>query len=221
MNGTNILSARNDVSLAQNDVSITTRELAEQLGTRPNVITENAKKCLPNKRIENGKPTYWSKAEVTVLLEFMKSNKIGAGVNLSNHLIGTSTDLTPALRIRNAMLEMQAAYEDELAILRAKNEEMQPKAVVYDEFVEREKFCNFRDGANYLRVSQSDFMKLLKSRYIYKNSSGEYRCYGEFSDYFALRPFSLGEKTRQQLMLTIKGLEFFRKKMNSAKAENA
>lgn len=213
MNGTNILSARNDVS-------ITTRELAEQLGTRPNVITENAKKCLPNKRIENGKPTYWSKAEVTVLIEQLKTSNPNQH-NLSRSMIGISTDLTPALRIRNAMLEMQAAYEDELAILRAKNEEMQPKAVVYDEFVEREKFCNFRDGANYLRVSQSDFMKLLKSRYIYKNSSGEYRCYGEFSDYFALRPFSLGEKTRQQLMLTIKGLEFFRKKMNSAEAENA
>ena len=107
------------------ETKITTRGLAEQLGTRPNVITENAKKCLPNKKIENGKPTYWSKAEVTVLLEFIKSNKIGAGVNLSNDLIGTSTDLTPALRIRNAMLEMQAAYEDELAILRAKNAEKQ------------------------------------------------------------------------------------------------
>ena len=119
------VSAKNDVSLAQNDVSITTRQLAEQLGTRPNVITENAKKCLPNKKIENGKPTYWSKAEVTVLLEFMKSNNNRTDLDLSNRVIGTSTDLTPALRIRNAMLEMQAAYEDELAILRAKNAEKQ------------------------------------------------------------------------------------------------
>ena len=107
------------------ETKITTRQLAEQLGTRPNVITENAKKCLPNKKIENGKPTYWSKAEVTVLLEFMKSNNNRTDLDLSNRVIGTSTDLTPALRIRNAMLEMQAAYEDELAILRAKNAEKQ------------------------------------------------------------------------------------------------
>jgi hypothetical protein len=36
----------------------TTKEVAEQLGTRANVITENAKKCLPNKRIENGKNNF-------------------------------------------------------------------------------------------------------------------------------------------------------------------
>lgn len=119
-----ILSANSAKSLVQNDVSITTRELAQQLGTRPNVITENAKKCLPNKKIENGKPTYWSKAEVTVLLEFIKSNKIGAGVNLSNDLIGTSTDLTPSLRMIQAMEMFQKAANEELARLRAENVEL-------------------------------------------------------------------------------------------------
>ena len=92
-------------------------------------------------------------------------------------------------------------------------ETMQPKAVVYDEFVSRDKFCNFRDGANYLRMKQSDFMTLLKSKYIYKNESGEYRCYADYSEYFTLRPFTRGDKTRQQLMLTIRGLEFFKDKI--------
>ena len=119
------VSANNDVSLVQNDVSITTRELAQQLGTRPNVITENAKKCLPNKKIENGKPTYWSKAEVTVLLEFMKSNNNRTDLDLSNRVIGTSTDLTPALKIKKAFELMQEGYEEELAILRQKNAEKQ------------------------------------------------------------------------------------------------
>lgn len=124
--------------------------------------------------------------------------------------------MSRALQIASRTLE---EAKKQLDVQQAQIEEMQPKAVVYDEFVEREKFCNFRDGANYLHISQADFMKLLKGCYIYKNSSGEYRYYGEFSDYFALRPFTLGENTRQQLMLTIKGLEFFRKKMNSAKAD--
>lgn len=57
--------------------TMTTKEVAEALGTRPNVITENAKKCLPNKVIENGKATYWTKAEVTFLLEYIKSHKVG------------------------------------------------------------------------------------------------------------------------------------------------
>ena len=117
------LSANADVPLAQNDV-ISTKSLAERLGTRPNVITENAKKCLPNKVIENGKPTLWNRAEVTVLLEFMKSNNNNQH-NLSRSLIGTSTDLTPALKIKKALELMQEGYEEELAILRAKNAEKQ------------------------------------------------------------------------------------------------
>lgn len=114
------------------DKMMTTKELAEKLGTKPNVITENAKKCIPNKKIENGKTTYWNEQEATVILECIKNNKVGAGVNLSNHLIGVSTELTPALKIKKAMELMQEGYEEELAILRAKNAEMQPKADVYD-----------------------------------------------------------------------------------------
>lgn len=111
-----ILSASNGIQQDQ----ITTKELAEQLGTRSNVITENAKKCLPNKRIENGKATYWTKEEVTILLEFMKTNNNRTDLDLSNRLIGTSTDLTPALRIKQAMEMMQSAYEEELAIIKAR-----------------------------------------------------------------------------------------------------
>lgn len=108
--------------------TMTTRELAEQLGTRPNVITDNAKKCFPNKKIENGKPTYYTKEEVTVLLEFMKANNNRTDLDLSDRLIGSSTDLTPALKIKKAMELMQEGYEEELAILRAKNAEQ--KAII-------------------------------------------------------------------------------------------
>lgn len=87
----------------ENETTMTTAEVAQQLGTKPNVITENAKKCLPNKRIENGKTTFWTQEEITILLDFIKSHKVGAGVNLSNDLIGVSTDLTPALKIKKAM----------------------------------------------------------------------------------------------------------------------
>jgi len=203
-----------------NEKLMTTKEIAEQLGTRPNVITENAKKCLPDKVIENGKTTYWTQAEVTVLLEFMKSNNNRTDLDLSNRVIGTSTELTPALKLKKALELAQEAYEEELQILRAKTEEQErtiaeqkPKALAYDEFVSRGKFCNFRDAANYLHTKQGTFMSLLKSKYIYKNEADEYRCYSQYSDYFALRPFTVGDRTRQQLMLTLEGLNFFRDKI--------
>lgn len=202
-----------------NEKLMTTKEIAEQLGTRPNVITENAKKCLPDKVIENGKTTYWTQAEVTVLLECMKSNNANQH-DLSRSLIGTSTELTPALKLKKALELAQEAYEEELQILRAKTEEQErtiaeqkPKALAYDEFVSRGKFCNFRDAANYLHTKQGTFMSLLKSKYIYKNEADEYRCYSQYSNYFALRPFTVGDRTRQQLMLTLEGLNFFRNKI--------
>lgn len=102
-----------------------TKEVAKQLNCAINTLRENAKKCLPNKIFENGKPTYWNEEEITIVLEFMKKNSgIGAGTTLSNELTGISTTLTPALRIKNAMLEMQSAYEEELANLKAKNIEV-------------------------------------------------------------------------------------------------
>lgn len=110
------LSASNGIQQDQ----VTTKELAEQLGTRSNVITENAKKCLPDKKIENGKATYWTKEEVTILLEFMKTNNNRTDLDLSHRLIGTSTDLSPALKIKQAMEMMQSAYEEELAIIKAR-----------------------------------------------------------------------------------------------------
>ena len=84
-------------------------------------------------------------------------------VEFNSTVANSSTDLTPALKIKKAMELMQEGYEEELAILKAQNAEMQPKALAYDEFVAREKFCNFRDGANYLNVSQTEFMNLLKN----------------------------------------------------------
>lgn len=99
------------------DKVMTTKELAEKLGTKPNVITENAKKCIPNKKIENGKTTYWNEQEATVILECIKNNKVGAGVNLSNDLIGVSTELTPALKIKKTMTVKEVAgiigYDEE------------------------------------------------------------------------------------------------------------
>lgn len=119
------LSAKDDVGLTQNDV-ISTKKLAEQLNTSSKVILENARKCLPNKNIENGKPTFWNKAEITILIDCLKNNSSNHASDLYFESKGTiSTDLTPALKIKKAMELMQEGYEEELAILRAKNAEKQ------------------------------------------------------------------------------------------------
>lgn len=87
--------------------------------------------------------------------------------------------------------------------------ELTPQAQGYLEYVDRGRFCNFRDAANYMHIPQNEFMNLLRSKYIYKNSAGEYRCYAQYNELFALRPFTKGNQTGQQLMLTIAGLNHF------------
>lgn len=102
---------------------MTTKEVAESLGCAVNTVRENAKKCLPNKVFENGKPTEWTEAEVTVLLEHMKEHSnIGAGVQLSNDLTAISTSMTPALKLKKAMELAEEAYQEELARIKAERD---------------------------------------------------------------------------------------------------
>lgn len=117
MNNSLILS---DVK-TENLTTMSTKELANFLKTSPKVILENAKKCLPNKKIENGKPTYWNKAEVTILIEQMKNSNPNQHT-FTGAVKAVSTDLTPALKLKKALDLAQEAYEEELQIIRARAE---------------------------------------------------------------------------------------------------
>jgi len=102
---------------------MTTKEVANILNCATNTVRENAKKCLPNKIFVNGKPTFWNEKEVTILLDFMKDNQTKRK-ELKENLSKTSTGLTPALKIKQAMELMQVAYEEEVANLKARNIEV-------------------------------------------------------------------------------------------------
>lgn len=103
---------------------MTTKELATILNTSPKVVLENAKKCLPNKIIENGKQTYWSKVETTVLIEQMKSSNPNQH-SFTGAVKAVTTELTPALKLKKALDLAQEAYEEELARINAEKENLQ------------------------------------------------------------------------------------------------
>ena len=203
--------------------NLTTRQIADQLGTSPKVILENSRKCLPDKVIENGKPTKWSEQEVTVLIDFMKFNNNRHDLDLYNRCKGLSTALTPALKIKKALELMQEGYEEEMERLRTVNQTLVqenmkledekaaliPRAEAYSQFLDRSQSINLRDAAQYLGVTQTELMSALKARYIYRARDG-YRAYSEYSCYFTLRPWTNGDRSGQQLLMTSKGLDFFR-----------
>ena len=107
------------VKVEKTSTLISTKQLAAQLHSSSKVIIENAKKCLPNKKIINGKPTYWNEAEVTVLVDFVKANSHRTDTTFTKLVKVTETSLTPALKIKKAMELMQEGYEEEMARLKA------------------------------------------------------------------------------------------------------
>ena len=94
---------------------MTTKEVAESLSCTVKTVLENAKKCLPNKVFENGKPTEWSEAEVTVLLDYMKDHSNRPDLPLQPVVKATETSLTPDLVIFKAEQEIAALHEKVVA----------------------------------------------------------------------------------------------------------
>ncbi len=102
-----------------------TKDVAKVLGvSKTDTVLNNARKCLPNKKITNGKTTYWNEQEVTILLEQLKHNNSNQN-HLPSTLEGISTTLSPALKIRQAMLLMQEGYEEELNNLRLQKKQLE------------------------------------------------------------------------------------------------
>jgi len=214
-----------------NEKLLTTKEVAEQLGTRPNVITENAKKCLPNKKIENGKVTYWTQAEITILLDFIKSHRVGVGVNLSNDLIGTSTELTPALKLKKALELAQEAYEEELERLRMKTHEQEiqlieqaPKVEFFNDVAGSADTIDMKEVAKILNIKGIGRNKLFEILREKKILDGNNQPYQEYVDrgYFRIieSRFTLptGEiKISLKTVVFQKGLDYIRKVLKSGK----
>lgn len=109
-------------TIQTHDNKFSTGDIAKLLATSNKIVLENAKKCLPNKRIENGKTTYWTKEEVTILVDWMNKNPNTNTNDLYVERKGVSTELTPALKIRQAMLLMKEGYDEELAIQKQRAE---------------------------------------------------------------------------------------------------
>ena len=212
----------NELSLFEQNEKVTTvKELAIELrvaeSTVKNIITElrqvvggvfeNIKRNSQNGYLLN------EKQATAIKLKLRQRNNLKD--NSAVMQIGNDLEFFALLKKRDEEQKELDAYRDRrIAELTAENEMMKPKAVAYDDFIARDKFCNFRDASNYLGISQTELMNVLKSKYIYKNSVGEYRAYSDYTKYFTLRPFDKGyDKVGQQLMMNLEGLEYFKSKI--------
>lgn len=207
--------------------AMTTSEVAESLGTSNDVILSNAKKCLPDKDIKNGVATLWTEAEVTVLLEQLKTSQANQH-SFTGAVKDVSTKLTPALKIKKAFDLMREGYEEELAILKAQNAEQQkqlseaqPKVSYYDNLIDTGGLTNLRNTAKLLKIPERKFIKRLEiDGYLFRNKRGELQPYSEYNNLlFEIKEWQHGEKSGVQTFVTVFGKKVFLNKYQKEKAQ--
>lgn len=89
--------------------------------------------------------------------------------------------------------EEKRQLEAQNTVLVAENEEMKPKARIYDNLIDSRLLTNFRDAAKEIGISQTQFTGWLKENgYVYANSKGELRPMERYmeSGLFQMKPYS-------------------------------
>lgn len=189
----------------------------QNIGGHKNIklYSENVLKAIKDYQLKNNAPNAIQNKEAAISgnISYIESQTVGKTIEfLLENPQATQLLLQKSLE-RNQTLSVENVQLKEIV------EQQKPKVESYDKFISREQFTNLRDTANYLKIEESKFMGLLKSKYIYKNNIGEYRCYSEYKDFFTLRPFERNGTTHQQLMMTGKGVEYFEKKLKTLGTE--
>lgn len=214
-----------------NEKMLTTREVAEQLNMDVKTVRENGKKCFPHKIFENGKTTYWTKAEVTMLIEYMKEHNNRTDLTCTTVVQVTSTELTPALKLKKALELAQEAYEEELERLRMKTHEQEnqlieqaPKVEFFNDVAGSADTIDMKEVAKILNIKGIGRNKLFEILREKKILDGNNQPYQEYVDrgYFRIieSRFTLptGEiKISLKTVVFQKGLDYIRKVLKSGK----
>ena len=235
MTHTTNLSAKSKESLAQKNESVNELQIIEKDGIQAVSARELYKGLKISKRFSewfsiNSKDFIEGEDFTSVLTSTLVNN--GAKREIQDYAI--SIDMAKSICLmsrteigktyRNYLINLEKAWNTPEAVMsralqlanktldniRHQVAIMQPKAIVYDELVDRSKTMNFRDMASKLGMTQNEFMTILKAKYIYKNTIGEYRAYADYQKYFTLRTFNKStEKTGEQLLLNMEGITYF------------
>jgi hypothetical protein len=181
--------------------------VADVLGVTPEAIRKHVREIYPE-IIKNGIKTELTEKQVTEIKKRMIPTTLVEGALTS-------------LDIEEMTIKVLQYHTAKIQELKAENEKQQeqlkiaePKAKNWDDIASHETFMNFRDAAGKMGLQQKDLMTLLKTKYIYKNTRGEYRAFSEYQQYFSLRPYTNGDYLGSQLMLTADGYLYFNKKVN-------
>lgn len=214
----NDLSLFNPNQKATSKEVVTTKQLAETLGVDVRTVQRAAEKIgcdstvIPLKTAGGVQSTRVFDEEQATLIK----QEIQKHHNLANRQVDiVSTEFEENQVIANAMAILQRRnVELQQRVKEAEKQltEQAPKVEMYNKLVDRS-FCKcLRDTAQFIGEHEKHFLQVLQDKKIIYKHAGHYRAYADYADCFELKVYTYGEnKTGQQLLVNIKGLELVKK----------
>lgn len=217
MSNSSILSADNNNTL--NKKSLSLKDISEQLNVAYDTIQRHAQKL---GFTQNGVKTYLDEKQVTLLLEDIQKTNNRKDLPSTTVIEGTSTTLTPALKIKRAMELMQEGYEEELQILRGKITELTPKAEFFDAVADSKTAISIAEVAKVLhfqKIGQNKLFEILRAENILMGNNQPYQrfidagyfrlieskfvtAFGETRIYFKTLVFQKGVNYIRKILIT-------------------
>jgi phage antirepressor YoqD-like protein len=195
---------------------VTTKQLADILGVDVRTVQMTAKRILDpakvlSRVINGGKSMIFDEKQATFIKQEIQKHH-----NLASRQIDiVSTEFEENQVIANAMAILQRRnVELQKRVKEAERQltEQAPKVEMYNKLVDRS-FCKcLRDTAQFIGEHEKHFLQVLQDKKVIYKHAGHYRAYADYADCFELKVYTYGEnKTGQQLLVNIKGLELVKK----------
>lgn len=195
---------------------MTTRELADALDVDVRTIQQTAKKLFDpanvlSRVINGGKSMVFTAEQAAqIKAEVQKHHNLK-----SRQIDAVSSKIEELGKVKEAF-EIITKWNGELM---RERDELKGKAEAYDRFIDDKALYSFRDAARLLGVGEKWLMSELKGKYIYEYIRADgshtytYNAYARYARYFGKRPFRAGGKIFTRLMMSLEGLEYFRRKL--------
>ncbi len=159
--------------------TMTTKEVAKTFGVSAETVRSNGKALFPTKKTENGKPIFWTETESKLILERIRANNAGSAATSKGALEVITSDLTPALMIKQAMELAQKGYELELKRIAAEKESLKIQLDRSKEWYSIKRMEKLNEGQHFdWRVLKAESEKMgIEVKKVFDANYGEVNAY--------------------------------------------
>lgn len=149
--------------------TMTIKEISEALQVENSTVRKRIKELYPEK-LEKGKTTYLNEYQATMIKKSLLDE---------NRRVGFKSDVRTDLEKKLVIAEAMQIMNDEIAELRAVNEEMKPKALFYDTVTGSKDTIDMAKVAKVLNknIGRNKLFNLLREKKILQNNNLPYQTF--------------------------------------------